>query len=174
MSINNFQDSKSFEEKCRDRFDSIYMIYFRNLRKIDVITDRQLQFKGHDVHLIFDDKMWIIDEKTRARDYNDILIEYISNNQTKRRGWIYENESTFLAYLFPNNGFWLLNTQKIKEWVADEQSSFWHSDYKDVYADNVDPYGEKFRTISKVIPFSDMENNDLVFYKILNVTGCFK
>ena len=173
MTINYFKDSLDFEQKCRGRLDSIYMTYFGELKNIEVIKDRQLQFKGHDIHLIYEDKKWIIDEKVRRRDYSDILIEYLSNKQTGRKGWIYDNESDFLAYLFPTFGFWLLDTQKIKSWVLNKESDFWRHGYKDISAENENQNNEKYTTLSKAIPFRDLENLNFVFYKLLDIRGCF-
>jgi len=166
----NYKQDKDFEERSRNRFNALYKTYFRGLNKIEVINNQELQYKGHDVHLHFNNgNVEIIDEKVRRVDYDDILIEYLSNKESGRKGWIYDSESTLLAYLFPTKGIWFLYAQKIKEWVKDINSYFWS--LKTIESINQKPDGTKYTTVCKAVPLSIMERMGFVFGKILQIKG---
>lgn len=159
-----YNNDKRLEESSRDRFDSIYLIYCAGLKKIEVIRDKYRQYRGHDVHLIFDDgKVLVIDEKVRRRDWDDILIEYLSNKETGRKGWIYGNESKYLVYLFPQKGCYFLDTLMIKKWVLDKQSSFWG--LRDVEAVNKRNL-MFYTTVSKAVPLDYLEQNGFIYRRI--------
>lgn len=156
-----FWKDKEFEDKNRNRFDSIYLTYCVGLTKIEVITDRGLQFKGHDIHLHFDDNsVWVIDEKARWKDWEDILIEYLSNKETGRRGWIYSNESDFIVFLLPNKGCYFLKTPQLKSWVEDKSSGFWQ--LPDIESKNTSSWGD-YTTISKAVPLDLLSQLDLIY-----------
>jgi len=170
MKLHSYQRSKRIEMSAQTRFDIIYKDCFANLVNIKRIEERHLQLKGHDVHLLLkDDKKLIIDEKARTEDYGDILIEYLSNKQTGRKGWIYENESDYIAYLFPNNGCYFLKTKEIREWVENKQSEFWK--FKDLPVDNKDKRrGIIYTTVSKLIPLKLLKELNLIKF-IINKGG---
>ena len=153
--INKYQISKEIEEKAKERFDSYYGTYFKDLKSIFRVLATYLQMKGHDVYLYFKNgERLIIDEKTRLKDREDVLIEYLSNRETGRLGWGYTNESNYLAYLFPTKGCYFLDTQLIRKWVCDKTSSFWN--YEDAEATN-ERNGSIYHTDSKIIPICDLE-----------------
>ena len=161
--MRKYKVDKAFEEEMRPKFDVIYTTYFPELKKIEEIKDKRRQFRGHDVHLHFNNgEKMVIDEKVRRSDWNDILIEYLSNKQTGREGWIYKNESDYLAYLFPKKGCYLLDTPNIKDWVKDEDSSFW--DFEDVESENEGIYGP-YTTVCKAVPLDFIEGTVLVYQK---------
>jgi len=160
--VNDYQIDKRLEEDASLKFDACYMTYFSNLVKIVRITDKWLQLRGHDVHLFFrDGTRFVIDEKARRKDWDDILIEYLSNQETGRVGWIYRNESDSLAYLFPTKGCYLLDTKMIRKWVHDKTSSFW--ELPDISAKNRYDGGE-YTTISKSVPITTMQELGIIRY----------
>ena len=162
--FNIFEDSKKFEERAMSRFDSIYYTYFNNLEKIERITNKFLQFKGHDVHLHFiNSESLIIDEKARKKDWEDVLIEYLSNKETSRLGWIYKNESNYLAYLFPTKGCYFLDTKEIKAWIDNKYSNFW--DCEDCKAKNI-RNSEEYTTISKKVPIYLLDDLGFIYLKV--------
>jgi hypothetical protein len=165
LQVHKYHQDKNFEGRSREIFDAYYKKYMKSLDSIEVITDTQLQIKGHDIHLHFTNgKTIVIDEKIRRKDYPDILIEYLSNKQTGRVGWIYETESDLFAYLFPTTGMYLLLAQKMKDWVKDEKSQFW--ELKDLPpAKNKRPDGREYESINKAVPVVLMNKMGFIFRK---------
>jgi hypothetical protein len=64
--------------------------------------DTQSQRLGIDrLILLSSGRVLAIDEKKREQDYNDILLEYLSNDSTGAPGWIEkELQIDYLAYAF--------------------------------------------------------------------------
>jgi len=161
--IRNYKTDSDFEQTMRNKFDALYMTYFVGLKEIKVIKDKQLQYRGHDVHLVFDNETIVLDEKVRRWDYDDILIEYLSDKERNIPGWIYKNESDYLAYLFPTKGLYFIKTQRIKDLVNDKNSFFWQ--LPDIESENDNGF-KKYTTVSKAIPILTLEENDLILAKI--------
>ena len=84
-----------FEQDNFLTFDIAYETWFVDLQEIIRVKDKLLQFKGHDVYLIFPNEKIIIDEKVRRADWDDILIEYLHDKERQIPGWIYKNESNY-------------------------------------------------------------------------------
>lgn len=96
-----------------------------------------------------------IDEKTRSRDYGDILIEYVSNDRTGAPGWIEQDlQVDYLAYGVPGAGIafliawmairraWIANRD---QWLAAARSG--RLGFRTVMARN-----EGYTTISVAVP----------------------
>lgn len=115
------------------------------------VGNTQAQHDGIDrVILLNNGAVLRIDEKKRAKVYDDILLEYVSNDQANTPGWIekalridylaYAFMPTQTVYLFP----WLLLRRAWLHFGAD-----WKKKYKTVKAAN-----SGYNTLSLVVPIS--------------------
>jgi len=91
-----------------------------------------------------------IDEKKRATDYDDILLEYLSNDVTGAPGWIEKNlYIDYLAYAFSVKRIcyllpWLMLR---KAWI--ENGEIWRQRYRPIIAHN-----ETYSTHSIAVPIN--------------------
>ena len=84
-------------------WSAIYNKAFPNLVNMMACPgDYASQRMGIDrVLLLSNGKVLKIDEKKREKEYNDILLEYLSNDQTNAPGWIEKDLAIdYLAYAF--------------------------------------------------------------------------
>lgn len=78
-----------------------------------------------------------IDEKKRREVYQDILLEYVSNDTTKAPGWMEKNlVIDYLAYAFmPTRKVYLLDWLTLRRaWVVNRDQ--WKAKYRNIYAKN--------------------------------------
>jgi len=80
----------------------VYRKAFPDMRNWSEIEAQRLQMLGIDrVITLQNGRQLFIDEKKRAREYPDILLEYISNDQTSRPGWMESDKAIdYMAYAF--------------------------------------------------------------------------
>lgn len=88
-----------------------------------------------------------IDEKLRRSNYNDILLEYISNDNKNTKGWIEKDlQIDYIAYAFENGLTYMLPWLFLKKcWGANKEN--WLKNYKEVRAEN-----KGYTTVSVAIP----------------------
>jgi hypothetical protein len=93
-------------------------------------------------------KCLTVEEKVRTRVYDDVLLEYISNDQTNRPGWI-ERELTidYLAYGFlPNKTVYLFDWNFLRR-AWHENKEDWKERYHIAKAPN-----KTYTTYSVCVP----------------------
>ena len=139
----------SLEASDLDMFDNFYKrIFGKSLLKVEIVTDRVLQFRGVDKILHFaSGKTLMIDEKKRRKDYGDILLEIWSNTETKTRGWVYKPFTDYICYaIMPANKCYLLPSVLLKLWVKENFAQF------DTFFRKVEAKNEGYVTTSYAIP----------------------
>lgn len=114
-------------------------------------ADGQLQRAGIDRTVVLDcGKAVYIDEKVRRVDYNDILLEYISNDRTKSPGWVEKPlMCDYIAYaILPSGKCYLLPVPQLQlAWKRNKVK--WIEQFNTKAASN-----EGYRTISCPVPIS--------------------
>jgi len=96
--INNFKNDLDYSMED-EIFETFYREKFSNIKEIRFEENLNKQLKGIDKTIIFNSGYEItIDEKKRRVDYNDILIELVSNKGTKRQGWLFTTQCDYIAY----------------------------------------------------------------------------
>lgn len=92
----------SMEAAGKDWVNQTYQKAFGNLGlvKVEAISDLARQRKGYDKVCYFSNgKQVIFDEKHRAEDYGDILIEIWSNMECRVPSWL-NNNADYIVYFF--------------------------------------------------------------------------
>lgn len=153
-SVNNFREDLVFSQAASDEafWNAIYIKAFPNLvNQMLTSGDTKAQRMGIDRVLHLSNGRTIyIDEKKRRREYNDILLEYVSVDRTGKPGWIEKDLSIdYLAYAFMQSQRvylypWLLLR---RAWL--QYGSGWISQYGTVTAKN-----RTYNTLSVPVPTS--------------------
>ena len=105
LNKNDFKQDLTFSIKASDEsfWTAIYHKAFPNMVSHMVCDgDTQSQRMGIDrVILLSNGRILKVDEKKRRKEYNDILLEYISVDKTGAPGWMEKDLSIdYLAYAF--------------------------------------------------------------------------
>ena len=150
--MNNFQKDLEYSTKSEitEIFDKIYQQAFPRLLVISRTNEYgELQEKGIDVTIILSSgKAIYIDEKVRRTHYNDILLEYISNDHKMTPGWVEKPLfCDYIAYIIlkANKCFLLPIPQLQKIWL--ENKNQWLNIYGTIKAKNIG-----YNTLSCAIP----------------------
>lgn len=157
--IHNFKERLEFSEKKghEDFWQAIYKKGFPDLIFAELVTGKcQGQYLGIDrVIYLKSGKTLYIDEKKREKDWEDILLEYISVDKLQTPGWMEcDLLIDFLAYAFiPSKRCYLFPWQLLKrtwlnfknEWIEKGEKKI--DGFRKVEAEN-----EGYKTISVVIP----------------------
>lgn len=113
--VHDFQERLQFsnDHKNESFWQAIYKKAFPDMVFAELATEKsQGQYLGIDrvVHLNTGKTLYI-DEKLRDRDYPDIFLEYISNDQTGTPGWMEKDLLIdYIAYAFlPSQRCYLFN-----------------------------------------------------------------
>jgi len=171
----NFHDSneKSLDAKMFPFWEKVYFELFGNDIEISkTIEDLEMQKKGIDrIITLKNGKKYLIDEKVRFTDYDDILLEYLSAKETGSKGWI-EKDLTidYILYAFNNKQVcYVLDYITLKR-VWKYYGEQWKKKYKIVEAKNHFHSGI-YTTVSVVIPTSVllnvMKNASLIDLKLI-------
>jgi hypothetical protein len=142
-----FADSVEYD----DFWKEVYKKAFPNFRKMKKVETEKWQKRGVDRVIWLSSGHYInIDEKLRRGIYSDILLEFVSNDQTRAAGWV-EKELwiDYLAYGFMGN-----RTAYIFPWVLLHQAWMknkkgWLDKYRIIHAVN-----NGYKTVSVTIPIS--------------------
>lgn len=96
-------------------------------------------------------KTLTVDEKVRAVDYPDILLEYWSSFEHKKRGWVAKDLSCdFIAYAFiPSRTCYLIPFQTLRR-AWRQNGMEWVRSYKRVEARN-----SGYTTVSVPVPITE-------------------
>ena len=150
--VNTFREDLAFSEAASDEtfWDKVYKKAFPNLvNQMLTSGDTKAQRMGIDRVLHLSNGRTIyIDEKKRRREYNDILLEYVSVDRTGAPGWIEKDLSIdYLAYAFMQSRRvylypWLLLR---RAWL--QYGGSWKNQYGTITAKN-----STYNTLSVPVP----------------------
>tara|TARA_Y100000310_G_C20635904_1_gene791150 strand:+ start:792 stop:1286 length:495 start_codon:yes stop_codon:yes gene_type:complete len=90
----------TFEEYLRiemEYFNPHYDQFYQGLG----LRFRRVNRKTHDVEISMP-RIYRIEEKTRMRYYEDMLVEEVQDTETKKPGWLYYCKAQRLLYSFAN------------------------------------------------------------------------
>lgn len=134
----------------------VYRTAFPDLESaVSVRNDGWAQRGGIDrVLTLASGKTLTVDEKVRAEEYDDILLEYWSDEHRKVRGWVAKDLACdFIAYAFERSGrCYLLPFQELRRaWRANCRE--WVSSYRRIEAKN-----RGYVTVSVPVPTIELLN----------------
>lgn len=139
--MNDFDKDLAFSHDAEDLliWREIYNKAFPgNLGFTSQRANGELQQHGIDRTVILQSgKAIYVDEKVRREDYGDILLEYISNDQTKSPGWVEKPlYCDFIAYaILPSGKCYILPVPQLQAaWTKNKSS--WISNYGTTKAKN--------------------------------------
>lgn len=145
----------SIERQDDKTLDSFYLKTFPQANKVEFVKDLQQQKKGVDKIIYFpNNKTITIDEKKRRKDYGDILLELVSNDQKRTPGWLYYSQCDYIVYaILDAKKIYMLPVLLLQmAWVKNK--SKWLKEYKQVAAKN-----EWYLTINIPIPTNVLLNS---------------
>ena len=130
--VHDFEESLDFSESYTDApwWEEVYRQAFPSMVSMTAVRqDGWAQRGGIDrVIILRSSKTLSIDEKVRRKDRPDILLEYLSNDQTGALGWVAKDLATdYIAYAFiPSQRCYLLPFATLRcawkehaaEWIA--------------------------------------------------------
>lgn len=155
MKLNDFKTDLEYSLEAREleMFDNFYMRIFGADLKIELVTDKILQFKGIDkiLHLPSGKKLYI-DEKKRRGVWNDILVEIWSNTEKKTPGWVFKPFPDYIVYAFlKTHKCYLLPALLLRLWVSKNWNNV--KKFKEIKAQNLG-----YTTTSYAIPIPILLN----------------
>lgn len=158
MSTHDFYERLQFSEEASAEpfWDAVYRKAFPGMvTHTPCPGDTQSQRLGIDrIILLSSGRILAIDEKKRERDYDDILLEYLSNDQTNAPGWIEkELQIDYLAYAFmPSQKVYLFPWDMLRRaWL--HYKELWLQKYKIPPAKN-----NGYCTHSVAVPIEELRN----------------
>lgn len=159
MKTHQFRESLQWGDSKKDEpfWDVVYRKAFPNLvNHMPTPGDVASQRMGIDrVLLLANGKNIHIDEKKRAKEYNDILLEYISVDTTGVLGWIEKDLAIdFLAYAFVSSGRCYLFSWPLLRLAWQQNRERWMQAYRPVIAQNRD-----YKTYSLPIPIGILQRS---------------
>lgn len=150
--LHDFKDQLKYSEVASDApfWDQVYRKAFPSLvNHMPCPGDFETQRAGIDrLILLNNGRILRIDEKKRREVYQDILLEFVSNDTTKAPGWVEKNLAIdYLAYAFmPTRKVYLLDWLTLRRaWVANKNA--WKAKYRNVAAKN-----NGYNTLSVAVP----------------------
>jgi len=150
---NDFHNDLKFSlEASQERFwDKVYKKAFPDMIKSEICSDLHWQKQGVDRVIYMSSGHSIhIDEKIRRKVYNDILLEFLSNDVTGAPGWMEKSLSIdYMAYAFlPIKKVYLFPWQMLRRtWISFKEE--WTNKYPTIKAQN-----NGYVTHSLAIPLS--------------------
>ena len=150
----DFLERLEWSEDASDEpfWDEVYHKAFPNMLWHKLCSgDTDSQRRGID-RLVYlsNDRVLRIDEKKRAKDYKDILLEFISVDTTDAPGWIEKDLAIdYLAYAFmPSKCVYLFDWIMLRRaWV--NYGEQWKSEYPIIQAQN-----DGYKTHCVAVPIS--------------------
>ena len=150
--VHNFNDSLRLSHEAEDLpvWNEVYKKAFPDLLKVvSYRADGFWQREGVDKGIILPTtKQLFIDEKIRFKDYGDILLEYISSDKYKTKGWVNKPlRADYIAYLIAPSGVChLLPVIQLQSaWI--KYGNEWIRMYKKIIAKN-----NGYNTVSVGVP----------------------
>ena len=146
--VHDFKKCLDYSELAKDEefWLSVYRKAFGELKMIGINRLHcEEQKRGQDRFMETVEGEFIrVDEKKRTKVYNDILLEYVSDNRMLTPGWIEKDlDIEYIAYAFmPNKTCHLIPWQPLrKAWKENKKK--WFVWFEPKYADN-----EGYQTVS--------------------------
>lgn len=158
MKQHNFAESLARSQAQADApwWLSVYRAAFPDLESaVCVRNDGWAQRGGVDrVLTLASGKTLTVDEKVRAQDYDDILLEYWSSREGRIPGWVAKDLACdFIAYAFePSGRCYLLPFQSLRR-AWRKHGRQWANTYRRVEAHNVG-----YTTVSVPVPTVELLN----------------
>lgn len=154
--MNFFKEDLKYSNSDRDFWNRFYRKAFPSLVGIRMEKRMSRQRMGIDVEISFpNDGGLFIEEKTRKKNYGDILLEYISNDKSGAAGWMEKNlKCDYIAYRIVSKGIvYLLPWEDLREaWISNKD--VWLSTYPRIVANN-----PSYKTISVGVPISTLKRH---------------
>jgi hypothetical protein len=157
--LHEFNDSLARSHEAQDLpfWEPVYRTFFGDLfdTMINHRDNDEAQHRGIDrVVMLKTTKAIRIDEKVRWKDYGDIALEYWSDYERRKPGWVCKSlDCDFIAYAIAPAGIcYLLPTIQLQvAWNVKKDE--WIANYRRVPSETMCPYtGRIWRTISVAIP----------------------
>lgn len=150
--VHDFKERLAFSEAASEEpfWEAVYRKAFPSVQVIaPVHADCELQRKGVDRVLTLDNgRTLYVDEKKRSGEWDDVLLEYVSNDSTGAPGWIAKPLMIdYLAYAFmPTRRCLLLPWYPLQRaWLLHKEQ--WLGQYRAVHAQN-----PGYRTLCLPVP----------------------
>lgn len=153
--MNDFHDDLKFslDASLEPFWDKVYRKAFVDLERTEICTDLHWQKMGVDRLVYLKGKrIFAVDEKVRRAVWDDVLLEFLSNDRTGAPGWIEKDMAIdWLAYAFlPTQRVYLFSWPMLRRcWVAFGEG--WKAKYKIVKAHN-----PGYRTLSVAVPLPEL------------------
>lgn len=164
--ISDFHKDLDFSHETEDLpiwFDC-YQQFFPNMVTMSSHrSDGYWQREGVDRSVILDNtKQILIDEKARRKSYNDIALEYISNDQSRAAGWVCKPlKADYIAYaILPTGKCFLLPVIQLHQ-AWNKHGEDWKSSFFKIKAEN-----KGYTTLSVAVPV------DILFKSIGSFLRC--
>jgi hypothetical protein len=127
----------SLDPARNETYDKFYYEQFPQLELVKSVEDLTEQSKGIDKILCFPNGNKVkVEEKTRTKDFNDILLELYSNYSEKKLGWLFTCQSEYLMYYIePSKKAYILPMQLLRM-VWKNNHIEWQKKYKTTQAKN--------------------------------------
>jgi hypothetical protein len=143
IKVHDFKESLEKSHNASDLpiWEEIYRKSFKEFQcMVDHRDDGEHQRAGIDRSVILkNSKQILIDEKIRYKFYNDIALEYLSNDKTGALGWVCKPlRADYICYAVKPIGIaFLLPVQQLqKAWI--DNSFLWKENYPCKPAQNID------------------------------------
>lgn len=156
--IHYFSDSLAYsqEQSHAGFWEQVYVRAFPDMiGMMSCDGKNQSQYLGIDrVIQLSSGKTLYIDEKKRGREWDDILLEYISNDKSKTKGWMEKDLLIdYLAYAFmPSRRCYLFDWNMLRRvWLHKKEEWLGDDSYKKIQAKN-----DGYTTWSVAIPKKEL------------------
>ena len=155
-SLNKFDNDLAWSEKASDAsfWQRIYERAFPSMvAQMPCPGDTESQRRGIDRLLLLSNGREVrIDEKKRRAEYDDILIEYVSNSTTGAPGWIEKDLAIdYVAYaFFQSKRCYLLDWLLLKRAWQKHGSQWKH------YHQNIKARNQGYNTWSVAVPTENL------------------
>lgn len=150
-----------WEKEFADRLESILIT--RGLEGVSFADDPAAQRDGID--LVLQQDRPTVDLKTRrhyALQFNDILLETWSVWEQRKRGWVFNEATDLVVYIFENRdgsdaeeGYFIALDDEFQEWFEAHEE-----DYPRKEADNSSFGG--YTTVNRAVPMEEFPDGKLV------------
>ncbi|MDR3286403.1 MAG: hypothetical protein LBT27_03055 [Prevotellaceae bacterium] len=130
MNYHNFTESLLREQNYHNHADDFYTKHLgaTNIVRYNRNTNDDMTMQRADIDVSFTHKSKIINisEKFRAKDFNDLYIEFYSKFPNVR-GWLDKSQADYITYFFPTRVF-LIDEKKLSEFYKNQLSPTFSED----------------------------------------------
>jgi len=170
--INYYADSVQIEQNGQRDFDIVCKAMWPNLVRMEDIRGKDPQYHGIDriVHLPGNITV-TIQAKIRNTTFEDILLEYISNDKTKSSGWMeLPSLAQWLLYLIvPNKTCYYFPWRSLQNLWNDNKHNWVKFGKLRLYGfSRIEARNKRYNTISVTVPakvlLSNIKNSGVLKY----------